>query len=105
MSHPLYKHHALHEVHIIPTGEESLHSTRPRYRMVCATCNVVIHPGTNGPLVRLGAHLDGNDIPYEAPEERYIALSVAEIQLLTNLLDKVGRKEAEPLLERLLALR
>lgn len=32
-----------------PTGEEGIHTGRPRYRVECRTCGAVVHDGTTGP--------------------------------------------------------
>ena len=48
-----------HRIVIEPTGETGLSSGRPRYRVICEPCGVIIHSGTTAPDVRVGEHLSG----------------------------------------------
>lgn len=48
-----------------PSGEYGFNSGRPRYKVECRTCGVVLHESTTGPMERVNQHLkerarDGN---------------------------------------------
>jgi hypothetical protein len=49
--------HAGHHIEMTPTGERAIHSSRMRYRVVCHTCDEVLHQGTTGPVSRAQDHL------------------------------------------------
>lgn len=44
------------EVNEVP-GETGFNTGRQRYRVRCVTCDVVIHPATTGPVIRVNQHL------------------------------------------------
>ena len=44
-----------------PTGETGLHSGRPRYRVECTVCGVLVHEATTGPSQAVEAHFAGKD--------------------------------------------
>ena len=46
-----------HTFVLLDTGEDGLHSGRPRYRVTCKTCDVVVHEGTTGPREMIARHL------------------------------------------------
>lgn len=39
-----------------PTGDTGLHSGRDRFRVVCLTCDQVLHENTTGPSSRIRHH-------------------------------------------------
>lgn len=46
------EHHNL----VMLTNEEGIHSGRPRYLVVCVTCEVLLHEATTGPVERMDHH-------------------------------------------------
>jgi hypothetical protein len=38
-------------------GEESFHTGRDRFEVKCLSCDVVVHPNTNGPQAWIRGHL------------------------------------------------
>jgi ribosomal protein S27E len=46
---------------ISDTGEVGCDTGRPRYRVACLTCGIVIHEATTGPMQRLEQHLRDDD--------------------------------------------
>lgn len=55
----------MHHVEIYPANRVA-DSGRPRYRVVCYTCNVVVHHATTGPVEAARDHLRGR-AGYEEP--------------------------------------
>lgn len=41
-----------------PTGQDGIHSGRPRVKVECLTCNEVVHRGTTGPDAWSKAHFN-----------------------------------------------
>lgn len=41
--------HVTDSVIAVATGDEGIHTCRPRYRVVCTKCSTVLHPNTTGP--------------------------------------------------------
>lgn len=56
-----------HTIAITPTQEEGIHSGRPRYRVICHTCQLILHRGTTGPNVWVRQHMDGESCAYAEP--------------------------------------
>lgn len=46
-----------HVFDVAATGEDSIDSGRPRYRVECVTCGQIIHEATNAPMLRIEQHL------------------------------------------------
>jgi len=53
---PTTDHRSAHSFQLTPTGETAFHSSRPRYRVECETCNVIVHPGTTSPEAQQRYH-------------------------------------------------
>ena len=50
-----------------PTGDKGIHTGRPRYRVTCTACKMVLHENTTGPGVRSTDHLSGRNGGYARP--------------------------------------
>lgn len=48
-----------HEIEVTPTSLRGVDSGRVRYRVVCLTCQVLVHPATTGPDHMARAHREG----------------------------------------------
>lgn len=48
-----------HDVLVMLTNEEGIHSGRPRFLVVCVTCEVLLHEATTGPIERMNVHAEG----------------------------------------------
>jgi hypothetical protein len=46
-------HHNL----VMLTDQEGFHSRRPRYLVVCVTCETLLHEATTGPVERMVNHM------------------------------------------------
>ena len=46
----------VHDYNITPTGDSGMNSGRPRYRVVCTTCNEVLHENTTSPEAQQQRH-------------------------------------------------
>lgn len=64
-----------HLMTITPLAESSIHTGRPRYRVDCLACRVVVHEATNAPDIRVREHLEGKEgysRPMNAAELAYL---------------------------------
>jgi hypothetical protein len=53
----LYWRQGDHTFMFIATREQSIHTGRRRFCVVCSTCERLIHEATTGPIERLNDHL------------------------------------------------
>lgn len=56
-----------HSFEVTPTTLRGTDSGRVRYRVVCTTCHVVVHPATTGPEHMQRAHMEGRASYEEEP--------------------------------------
>lgn len=49
-----------HAFVVTPTGESGIHTGRPRYRVRCETCDVLVHTGTTSVEANVEHHLAGS---------------------------------------------
>jgi hypothetical protein len=57
----------LHIFSVTPTGDLGYDTKRPRYRVVCSVCKVVLHESTTGISVWIAKHVAGEKCAYERP--------------------------------------
>ena len=56
-----------HHIEMIPTNLTGLNTGRPRYKVVCHTCNTIVHKATTGPLSIVRNHIENPGTGYEQP--------------------------------------
>jgi len=56
----------VHNMRITATGGEGFNTGRPRYRVECLTCRLVVHEATTGPVSRVTSHFEGRS-SYDRP--------------------------------------
>lgn len=49
--------HRKHHFSLIKTNLDGFHTGRPRYAVLCLTCDAAVHPATTGPVSLIGYHL------------------------------------------------
>lgn len=82
-----------HRFQIIRTTMTGGHSGRPRYLVVCATCEELLHEATTGPIHQMGYHLDDANGVMQPPTDATFAESAEPMRRALAVLElRVARK-------------